>query len=220
MAQPVKFAFDTPFASARGARRRRDTFDLKELEEAKRAAHDSGFAEGAAMEKAASARREAEALERIARALRDIAAARADAHAAAVRDGARLALDVARRFAGNLLAIGAAGEIETLLRQCLESLHGEARIVLRVAPEAFDVLGPRIDGLAPSIGFDGKIVLVGDASLAGTACRVEWADGGAERDDTAAWAAIDAIIDRLTPPADAGASDGTTTLPRDPEVRS
>ncbi len=199
MAHPVKFTFDTPFAAARGARRQRDIFDLKELDAAKRAAYDSGLADGAVKEQAATARREAEALELVAVSLRDIALARSDAHAAAVHGGARLAAAVARRLAGGLLARDAAGEVEALLRQCLESLHGEPRIVLRVAPETFDVLGPRVDALAPSIGFEGRVVLVGDHSLVGSACRVEWADGGVERDDASAWAAIDDLIDRLAP---------------------
>ncbi|MEX2649220.1 MAG: hypothetical protein WD673_09430 [Alphaproteobacteria bacterium] len=54
-------------------------------------------------------------------------------------------------------------------------------------------------------------MLVGDPSLVGSACRVEWADGGVERDDPSAWAAIDDLIDRLAPPAAAAEAEDPAT---------
>lgn len=200
MIQPVKYTFDTPFEAARPGRRARTSFDLAELEAAKQSAYADGARDGAAKERAATERREADALAAIAEALRAVAEARADAHAAAVDEGARLAGALARRFAGRLIARDPAFEVEALLRGCLESLHGEPRIVLRVGAEAFDLLGPRIDALAATVGFAGRIVLVGDPSLTGAACRVEWADGGAERDDAETWAAIDALLGPTTTP--------------------
>jgi len=218
MAQPIKYTFDTPFEAPRlGGRRPRTTFELAEVEAARTAAYDDGVKDGIARERASIQKREAEALAVVGRALGDIAAARADAHAAAVRDGARLAAAAARRFAGGLLARDPAFEVEALLRRCLEALHGEPRVVLRVAPDAFDVLGPRIDALAREIGFDGRIVLVGDPALEGGACRVEWADGGAERDDGDAWAALDAAIERAAaaPDSSDAAAEPATLTPQE-----
>lgn len=218
MAQPVKYTFDTPFEGPRqGARRPRTTFDLAELEAARTAAYDDGMKAGVALERAAIQKREAEALTVIGAALRDIAAARADAHGAAVRDGARFAAMAARRFAGGLIARDPAFEVEALLRRCLEALHGEPRVVLRVGTDAFDVLGPRIDALAGDIGFDGRVVLVGDPAFEGGACRVEWADGGAERNDDEAWAALDAAIDRATaaPEGPDAMAESATLVPRE-----
>ncbi|MGH6718980.1 MAG: hypothetical protein ACREER_06640 [Alphaproteobacteria bacterium] len=212
MVQPVKYTFDTAFQATRLMRRQRTTFDLAELEAAKREAYEEGLRDGNQKEQASVRKHEAESLAAIGKALHAIARARTDAHTAAVRDGARLAANVARRFVANMIAHDATVEVEDLLRRCLESLHGEPRIVLRVSAGAFDILGPRIDGLAGDIGFDGRIVLVGDDQLQGSACRVEWADGGAERDDTGAWAELDAAIERATSQPEATAGDGDPTM--------
>ena len=48
--------------------------------------------------------------------------------------------------------------------------------------------------LAASTGFPGKLVILGDESLAGSDCRVEWADGGAERDTARTWQEIEAAV--------------------------
>ena len=50
--------------------------------------------------------------------------------------------------------------------------------------------------LAASLGFPGKLIILVDDELGQSDCRVEWADGGAERDTARTWREIEATLDR------------------------
>ncbi len=42
--------------------------------------------------------------------------------------------------------------------------------------------------------YEGKVVILGDADLGPSDCRIEWADGGIERDVRALWEEIDHVL--------------------------
>ena len=46
-------------------------------------------------------------------------------------------------------------------------------------------------------GYTGRIILFADPALKAGDARVEWADGGAERDSAAIWRDIDSAIQRF-----------------------
>ncbi|MGB6760386.1 MAG: flagellar assembly protein FliH, partial [Xanthobacteraceae bacterium] len=54
----------------------------------------------------------------------------------------------------------------------------------------------QIEEIARANGFDGRLAIVSDESLAPGDCRVEWADGGIVRDHTATASAIDETVAR------------------------
>ena len=63
------------------------------------------------------------------------------------------------------------------------------------APQAFAVpFGP----LSAQSGYEGKIVLIAEEALLPGDARVEWADGGAERDSARLWRQIDEIVARAS----------------------
>ncbi len=69
-------------------------------------------------------------------------------------------------------------------------------IVLRVNDALFDAVQARLAALSQASAFAGKTILLADAALAEGDARVEWADGGAERDTRRLAAEIDAIFAR------------------------
>ena len=83
-----------------------------------------------------------------------------------------------------------------MLVDCLHRVLDEPRIVFRVADDLLDNLSGRIDAMARQAGFHGKVVLLADSGLGASDCRIEWADGGAERDMTRFWAEIDETAKR------------------------
>ena len=87
-------------------------------------------------------------------------------------------------------------EVEAMLTACLTRLNDEPRVVVRVADSLYDALDERLGQLARQSGFDGKFVLLSEPDLPPGDLRLEWADGGAERDAAAAAAEIDEILDR------------------------
>jgi flagellar assembly protein FliH len=68
---------------------------------------------------------------------------------------------------------------------------------VRVNDALLDILRERLDALASGIGFNGRIIAIADPAVAPGDARIEWADGGAERDSARAWADIDAHIARF-----------------------
>jgi flagellar assembly protein FliH len=89
-----------------------------------------------------------------------------------------------------------AAEIEALVARCLAETLDEPRLVLRVSDLLFDAMQARLEAMSQANGYAGKFVLLADAALANGDAKVEWADGGAERDTGRLIAEIDEILSR------------------------
>jgi len=219
MAQPAKFLFDTEFViDARGRARLADEDEERltraELDAACAEARAAGAAESAMREREASERRQAEALERMAEGLRGLAERQGAVLAEALAQATRLALAIARRVAPAALARQPLAEIEALVGHQLAELVDEPRVVVRVAADLVGPLEARLDGLAAASGFAGAVILIADDALAPGDCRIEWADGGVERDEMALWQAFETAIARVLD--DQAQEPGATA----PEARS
>ena len=126
----------------------------------------------------------------------------------------RLSLAVLRKLFPRLSENHGLSEIERVIADALGRLQEEPRIVVRVADGLLDALNKRIDPVAQRAGFEGKIVLIADEDLSPGAVRVEWADGGAEREPESNWSDIEAMIDAAIP--DAHEPPGPTENPAPP----
>ncbi len=87
-------------------------------------------------------------------------------------------------------------EIETMVADCLREAFDEPRIVLRVADGLFETMRQRLEAVTAASGFPGKIVLLADETLGPGDARVEWAEGGAERDARRLMHEIDGALAR------------------------
>jgi len=207
MAMPQKFTFDVSFdhiegpgAAASRARVER-RFTRAELEATRAAALAEGRAAGLA-----EAAKSAEAL------TADSLAAIAKGVAALISVQDATTFDTQRRAMAAINAIldklfpalaakDALGEVEAFATKCLHEVIDEPRVVLRVANEIYAPLRERLDAVAAASGYAGRIVLIADDALAAGDARVEWADGGAERDLAGQCAQITALLDRRSDPA-------------------
>jgi flagellar assembly protein FliH len=124
----------------------------------------------------------AAAVECIGAAMAGLGATQAQAMVETRQAAAGLALAIASRLAPVLVARAPLAELEVLIADCLVDLTSEPRVVVRVAPELVDELGERIGALQQSAAFPGQVIVLGDENVASGDGRVEWADGGAERD--------------------------------------
>ena len=96
-------------------------------------------------------------------------------------DATKLAVQVIRKLLPKFALQYAIHEIEHVAAQTIENKKNEPRITVTVPAEHLSALKIRLDALAAEKLYSGKIVLLADAGLPATDCRVEWADGGAER---------------------------------------
>jgi flagellar assembly protein FliH len=167
-----------------------------EIAAAREAGRAEGVTQGRAEAEASLAARVAATADAIGGAVAELIAGRERLHAELAADSVRTALAVLERALPELARRHAMIEIEGLVRTCLTELYDEPRVVIRAADAVIDSLQQNIDRVAATCGFTGKIALLGDPAMADTDCRVEWADGGAERSFEATWRAIEDVIAR------------------------
>lgn len=72
-------------------------------------------------------------------------------------------------------------EIERVIAQSIETRRDEPRLAVTLPAAHLEALSARVDAIAAGKGFAGKVILLADDAMPATDCRVEWADGGAER---------------------------------------
>jgi flagellar assembly protein FliH len=203
MASVEKFLFDIAFddelqkaAGAAHDPNRRRSFSADDLAGAK----DQGFAAGrtAGLEEAARSTDQAvsEALAVIAKRLEELLAQLAQTGEEREGQAIETAVLLLAKLFPELARRNALGEVVALITQCLEELREEPRVVIRTADALLDPLRDRLDSLTAGAAYDGKVVLLADEALAPSDVRVEWADGGAERDTGRLWAEIDQVLER------------------------
>jgi flagellar assembly protein FliH len=195
MGAPTKFLFDVDFA---GSVDRKQTVALAEhalkLAEAEKAAHRRGYAEAQANAKVESDRRIAAALERIAA---GIAAANSALKAIETRlecEAVEVAVAVGRKLAPALIAAEPFAEIAALASDCFRQLVATPHIAVRVNDSLYAATREKLDEIVRSRGFEGRLVVLAEHDIAVGDCRIEWADGGINRDRVAADAEIDKAV--------------------------
>jgi flagellar assembly protein FliH len=186
MGLPQKFLFDVSFdqLEVRAEAPKpppEPTFTQAEVE----AARDAGYARGretAFAEATASTETcTTAALEGLSRGVTRLLEARAEIAAETQRQALVGLQAILRKIAPTLCSKAALTEIEALAVECLHEAIDEPRVVLRVADEVYEPIKSRLELIAAASGYAGRIVLLADNALARSDCRVEWADGGAER---------------------------------------
>ncbi|MBL4601922.1 MAG: hypothetical protein JKY84_04190 [Emcibacteraceae bacterium] len=98
------------------------------------------------------------------------------------QNAATLVLAIIQKLAPAIVADKPLQEIENLVLQCLRNNPLEPRMVIRVDEKMLPLLGKKIDQLKTTSDYHGQIVLISDTMSNVSDCKVEWIDGGAERD--------------------------------------
>jgi flagellar assembly protein FliH len=191
MGAPTKFLFDVDFA---GGADRKPMLALAEhalkLAEAEAAAHRRGYADAQADAKVEADRRVAAALEHIAKGIADAGAALQAIETRLECEAVEVAVAVARKLAPALLAREPFAEIAALAADCFRQLVASPHIAVRVNDALYATAREKLDEIVRARGFEGRLVVLAEDDIALGDCRIEWADGGINRDDAATDAAI------------------------------
>lgn len=205
MAALQKFMFETRFdeAAASGKRPERRpppksvSMSEDDLAAVRAEAHAAGRAEAAAEAKDAAETLAAQSLARIGERLGELAPQMTSAVDAVKRDAVTAALTALRKLVPHLAKEGDLADLEAVVTNCLTAVLEEPRVVVRLHDSMLDPIKERIADIAAKAGYDGKVVLVADDHLGPGDCRVEWADGGAERDTGWMWTQIEGVVERF-----------------------
>ena len=178
------------------------TFSEEELLLARDQAYLAGRQEALREAEAATERLAASALAALSERLTELVAGQQAAHEAGLRDAIAVALAVARKLLSEFARRHGLDEIEGVMAECLSHLDRDLRITVRVNPLQVDAVKAHAAQVAAGAAFEGKLHCTADPRVAPGDCRIEWGDGGAERDQARIWAEIEAVVERaLTPPA-------------------
>jgi flagellar assembly protein FliH len=195
-----KFLFDKVFDSGKPApqapAKPKPRFTDDDLVNARREGQEAGFQMGLEQATRQQEAKVAATLSEAAQALVGLDHALQTGLESIKADATQVALAVAARLAPALIERQPLTELSEMVADCLRQMPTEPRVVIRVADPLVDALQPHVNELGRATGFAGQLVLIGEPEMAAGDARVEWADGGAERNLAALHADIAAAVDR------------------------
>ncbi len=191
------------------------TYSEDELNAAREEALVAGRKEGANEAADASEREIAAALAAIEGGLSELFRMQEEANDSMLKNAISVAATVARKLFPDLNRKNALGEVENLVVTTMEKVMDEPKVTVNVAEELRPGLEQRIDSLIK--GCEGKLMVRGDADMALGDCKIEWNEGGAERNTDAMWKEIDLIIEHNIGGDDQGAGDESSAAAGDPD---
>jgi flagellar assembly protein FliH len=193
MRAPAKYLFDDDFAGSGGGK---TSIGLAEhaakIKEAEAAAHGRGVAAA----KTDAELRAAAALERIAAALESLDRGLSTVADRLETEAVEVAVAVAKKLAPELVAREPFAEIAALATDCFRHLVATPHVVVRVNDALHQTARERLDDIVRSRGLDSRLVVLAEPDIAPGDCRIEWADGGINRDSAAIAATVDEAVAR------------------------
>jgi flagellar assembly protein FliH len=197
MNAPARFLFDVDFANGGDGKRAMAIAEhLAKIAAAEEAAYRKGFAAAEKEAQLDNERRTAAAFEKIATALDALIGGLAAVEARIEAEAIEVAVAVAQKLAPALVAREPMEEIAALATTCFRQLVAAPHIVVRVNDTQHDSAREKLEEMARARGFEGRLVVLGEPEIAPGDCRIEWADGGVNRDSAATRLAIDDAVSR------------------------
>lgn len=195
MKATAKYMFDEDFAT--GAK---PTITVVEAErrraDAESQAYRKGFAAGQAQAEGEAAQRAAAALALIADGLSRLDRALTGIETRLETEAVEVAVAVAAKLAPQLIAREPFAEISALATECFHHLVTTPHVVVRIGSAIHEVAKGKLEEIARARGYEGRLMVLADDAMAPGDCRIEWANGGVNRDQAATLSAIDDVVGR------------------------
>ena len=197
MSAPAKFLFDVDFSAPDKKEKPATPAEIAaKIVETEARAYRAGYDAAQHEAKVESDRRAALALEEIAIAVRGIAGRINGIENRMETEAVDVAVAVARKLCAELIAREPLGEITALVSDCFSHLVSTPHLVVRINDSLYEGARAQIERLAAHAGFEGRLVILAEPTIATGDCRIEWADGGVVLDRTAIEAKISELVGR------------------------
>jgi flagellar assembly protein FliH len=198
MTAPAKFMFDVDFSAPDRTRERPATAAeiAQAIAAAEARAHRDGYDAGQREAKAESDRRSALALEEIKISMQGMAARFSALETRMETEAVDVAVAVARKLCGELIAAEPFGEVVALIKDCFAQLVATPHLVIRINDQLYEGARERFERLAKQSGFEGRLVILAEPEIVTGDCRIEWADGGVVLERATIEAKIDELVGR------------------------
>ncbi|MDO8605430.1 MAG: FliH/SctL family protein [Phaeospirillum sp.] len=172
------------------------SFTEEDLQVVREAAYEEGYRTGLNEATEATEHQMAEAMTRLAETMAALHEAQEQAADTNQRVAARVAMAVLKKVLPAACEANAFEEVIRTVQDCFAHVLDEPRIIVRVEQDLVDPVRDRLEAVAGMHGFEGRVVVQPDLRLMRGDCRVEWTDGGAERDQVRLIADIEAAVER------------------------
>jgi flagellar assembly protein FliH len=197
MAAQAKYLFDQDFGPAKAADKPIAAAELAiRLGEAESKGFRDGFAAAEKEGAAVAASRSAIAFEQIGDALDRLSQGLTAMEGRLETEAVEIAAAIARKLAPELVQREPFAEIAALATECFRQLAAAPHVVVRVNDALHETARAKLDEIAKSKGFEGRLVVLAEPAIAIGDCKIEWADGGVVRDAGKTGLAIDDAIGR------------------------
>ncbi|MEI6984727.1 MAG: flagellar assembly protein FliH [Rhodospirillaceae bacterium] len=181
------------------------SFSVGELEAARKKAYVEGMVAGKAdgyrkgREEAEGERQAAlaDALIRLADGVATLVADRDDLNAARTGQPLQIAMAIIGKLFPGLIRRHGPEELEEFITACLNEAIDEPRLKITINDGLLEELRPIIENLAEQRGFAGRLVILGSPAQGMSDARIEWAEGGAERNTSQLLADIEQTALRM-----------------------
>jgi flagellar assembly protein FliH len=195
MKTTAKYLFDEDFATGG-----KPTITVVEAErrraDAESQAHRKGFTAGQAQAQGEINQRIADALAVIADGIDKLNRGLEGIEARLETEAVQVSVAVAGKLAPALIAREPFAEISALATECFRHLVTTPHIVVRISAGIYETAHGKLEEIARARGFEGRLMVVSDETMAPGDCKIEWADGGVNRDEAATKSAIDEVVAR------------------------
>ncbi|KAF0116477.1 MAG: flagellar assembly protein FliH [Rhodospirillaceae bacterium] len=130
---------------------------------------------------ASLAQRQAKTLEKIAATLQNLHQQQTTANEDIAKGAAALAALIVHKLFPVMARDHGADEIVGLCTEMLPHILEQPRLTVRVSPGMAEALRTILSETARNGGFEGRLLITADERIGPADCRIEWGDGGAER---------------------------------------
>ena len=196
---PAKFLFETDFRPG-AADTKPVTLGLEEhaarIKEAEAAAFARGFDQGASEARAEADKRSGAIIERIATTMNVLDKQLAAVEAKFETEAVEVAVAVAKKLTSKLMEHEPFAEIAALASECFRNLVKCPHVVVRVNDALHEAAREKLDEIIRRCTPDTRLIVLAEPEIAPGDCRIDWADGGVDRDSAAIAAAIDDAVAR------------------------
>jgi flagellar assembly protein FliH len=196
MKPAAKFLFDEDFAGDAKPK----TITMVEFErrqaDAESQAHRKGFEAGLQQARTETNEKLSKTLTRIADDMDRIHRGLLAIEARIETEAVQVAIAVATKLAPDLIAREPFAEISALATDCFRQLVTTPQIAVHLSADIYEPAKEKLEEIARLRGFEGRLTVLSDGTMAPGDCRIEWAEGGVTRDRAATVAAIEELVAR------------------------
>ena len=110
------------------------------------------------------------------------------------RDAIKISRAITKKSFPSINAEHGVQEIEQLIRQILNQILEEPRVKIQVHPSLAEQVSKRLNEISTDTHFEGRVHIIADEAIEQGDCRIDWSNGGAERNLDNVMREVDVII--------------------------